>query len=230
MFAYIPARGGSKRIPRKNIKELAGKPLIVHVIENLLEVRGLSGIAVSSDDAEILETAARFRNITTLAPRSPWLADDKTGLMDLLTDDVPRFANVFSDEDVLICLPTAVLVEPAHYTEAIRQFERHPEGLVMSVTEYSISPFLALTGDPADLSAFSPGSYEKPTSDLPKAFADAGCFYGLRLSAAKGRRMFLELDPVQGTVLPGTVGIDLDTPADWERLCELYHKKESRMT
>lgn len=230
MFAYIPARGGSKRIPRKNVRLLGGKPLLTHVIENLLQVSELSGIAVSSDDDEILKTARRFPDIITLAPRAPQLSGDNISFMDLVIDDVPRFADFFCDEDLLFCLPTAVFVEAIHYADAIRRFKAHPEGLVISVVEYSISPLLALTGNLNALNAVFPSYYETPTSQLPKAFADAGCFYVLRLSSAVGKSKLLDLNPVQGAILPPTVGVDLDTPADWEMLQKIYRSNDSRIT
>ena len=126
--------------------------------------------------------------------------------------------------------PTAVFVEAIHYADAIRRFKTHPEGLVISVVEYSISPLLALTGNLNALNAVFPSYYETPTSQLPKAFADAGCFYVLRLSSAVGKPKLLDLNPVQGAILPPTVGVDLDTPADWEMLQKIYRSNDSRIT
>src|SRR5579864_1826641 len=97
MFAYIPARGGSKRIPRKNIRTLGGKPLLLHVIEAVAGVPGLQGIAVSSEDPEILSLASVHPKVTTLGPRLSSLAGDQVGFIELLQSDARRFMDLFKD-------------------------------------------------------------------------------------------------------------------------------------
>ena len=87
MFAYIPARIGSKRIRKKNIRLLDGKPLIIHVIDNLLETPEINDIAVSTDSDEILEICSDLNGVTTLDLREKKLADDKTDFMDLIIND-----------------------------------------------------------------------------------------------------------------------------------------------
>ena len=66
MFAYIPARIGSKRVPKKNIRMLDGKPLIIHVIDNLLETSEINDIAVSTDSDEVVEICSDINDVTTL--------------------------------------------------------------------------------------------------------------------------------------------------------------------
>ena len=90
MFAYIPARGGSKRIPRKNIRPLNGKPVIARVIESLRPLEFLSAIYVSTDDPEIAEVA-QASGAKYLKARAPELSNDKAGFMDLIRDDLPHF-------------------------------------------------------------------------------------------------------------------------------------------
>ena len=76
MFAYIPARIGSKRIRKKNIRILDGKPLIIHVIDNLLETSEINDIAVSTDSDEVLEICSDINDVTTLDLREKELEDD----------------------------------------------------------------------------------------------------------------------------------------------------------
>lgn len=218
MFAYIPARGGSKRVPRKNVRPLAGRPILLRVLDALKKVPGLTGIGVSSDDSEILRLAAEG-GATTLAPREAALADDKTGFMDLVRRDAPRYAAHFKDQSLLFVTATAALVRPEHFAEAVDLHRREPRGLVMGVTRYEMSPWLALSGDPArEIKPSFPEMYMLPTKDLPPAYADAGCFYALSLAHLGDARGFLDLTPVRGVVLPTDVGIDVDTEDDWRRL------------
>ena len=97
MFAYIPARIGSKRIPRKNIKILDGKPLIMHVIKNLSKLKSISGIAVSTDSNEIKDLCLKNSNVECLELRNQDLADDKTGFMELVKYDLPRYCDFFQE-------------------------------------------------------------------------------------------------------------------------------------
>lgn len=229
MFAYIPARGGSKRIPRKNIRPLGGKPLLLHVLDSLSLVPGLSGIGVSSEDPEILRLAESRPGVRTLGPRDPALADDLTGMLDLLQRDAPRFAAVFRDDRVLMVTATAALVTPELYAQALERFERDPDGLVLAVARYEKSPFLALSGEPGrGLSPLFPEMYMRPTKDLPEAFIDAGCFYACRLERVKGLKRLLDLAPLLGIVLPSDVGIDVDTEGDWRKLERAYSRRAAQ--
>ena len=223
MFAYIPARGGSKRIPRKNLRPLGGKPLLIHVLDALAKVSCLTGIAVSSEDPEILALANRHPAATTLGARNPSLADDMTGFTELLRLDAPRFASKFGDEDVLFVTATAALVSAQSYEAAVRRFEENKMGFVMAVKAYETSPMLALLGDPeVKITPLFPDMYLKPTKDLPPAFVDAGCFYAVNLKSLAGVERLLDLKPVRGVVLPPEIGIDLDTEADWKKLEASY--------
>lgn len=226
MFAYIPARGGSKRIPRKNVKLLDGKPLLTHVLDTLAKVQGLSGIGVSSEDPEILALAKEHPAATTLSPRDAALADDHTDFMRLVREDAPRFADAFSDHSLLFTTATAALVPATSFQEALSLHSKNPNGLILSVTEYEQSPMLALTGTPGEsLTPLFPDMYTKPTKDLPNTCVDAGCFYALSLDALGNAQRFLDLTPIQGVVLSKNIGIDLDNPSDWERLEKAYAEK-----
>ena len=225
MFAYVPARGGSKRIPRKNVRPLGGKPLLERVIEQLRLTPGLAGVAVSSEDSEILALAEKA-GATTLCPRDAALADDTTGFMDLVRRDAPRFSAHFCDDDVLFVTATAALVTSASYSEALARHKGNESGLTMAVTVFDRSPMLALTGDPRlSLAALFPEMYLKPTKDLPPCCFDAGCFYAFSIERASKRKKLIDLTPIRGVVLPNDVGIDLDTEADWHRLEESFARR-----
>lgn len=218
MFAYIPARGGSKRIPRKNVRPLAGKPIILRVLDVLASLP-LKGIGVSSDDPEILSLVEGYKGARTLGPRSADLSNDTAGFMDLVRSDVPRFAQAFGGHSLLFVTATAALVGREHFERALELHRRAPRGLVAAVTSYESSPWLSLSGDPSvGLKPSFPEMYMLPTKDLPPAYTDAGCFYAMSLEHLEGKTGFFDLQPVRGVVLPREVGIDVDTEDDWRRL------------
>ncbi|HSR67501.1 MAG TPA: acylneuraminate cytidylyltransferase family protein [Acidobacteriota bacterium] len=226
MFAYVPARGGSKRLPRKNIRPLAGRPLLLRVLDALAQVEGLSGIGVSSEDPEILHLAGSHPDAVTLQPRRAELADDLTPFVELARRDVPRFARCFNDSSVLFVLATAALVPPEFYREALIAHEKNPGGLIISVTSMQASPFRALVGDPQEeLRPLFPERFPQPTWQMPPAYQDAGCFYAFRMDGLQGKEKFLDLKPVQAVVLPPEVGIDVDTPDDWQRLEKAFEDR-----
>lgn len=226
MFAYIPARGGSKRLPRKNIRPLAGRPLLLRVLDALAQVEGLTGIGVSSEDPEILTAAREHPAAVTLEPRRPELADDQTSFLQLARQDVPRYAAHFEDSSLLFALATAALVPPEFYREALIAHRENPRGLVISVNELDASPYRALAGDPdRGLSPLFPERFLQSTSEMPRAFRDAGCFYAFSLERLAGIEKFLDIQPVRGVILPQDVGIDLDTPDDWQRLEATFKKR-----
>lgn len=223
MFAYVPARGGSKRIPRKNVRPLGGKPLLLHVLDALAQTRGLTGIGVSTEDPEILDLVAGHSKAVTLAPRDSLLADDVTGFLDLVGHDAPRFAAHFDDHEIMFVTATAVLVPPSTYENAITRFRANPRGLTLGVTACEPSAMLALVGKPDQaLTPLFPDMYTRATKDLPQTFVDAGCFYLMDMELTGAITRFLDLPPVQAVVLPREMGIDLDTEADWARLEEAY--------
>lgn len=226
MFAYVPARGGSKRIPRKNVRLLGGKPLLLHVLEALAQTRGLTGIGVSTEDSEILDLVAGHSKAVTLEPRDSLFADDVTGFLDLVRHDAPRFAAHFADHEIMFVTATAALVPSSIYEDAIIRFRANPRGLTLGVTACEPSAMLALVGNPdRALTPLFPDMYTCATKDLPQTFVDAGCFYLMNMELIEGIDRFLDLTPVQAVVLPREVGIDLDTEADWARLEETYARR-----
>lgn len=226
MFAYVPARGGSKRIPRKNVRPLGGKPLLLHVLDTLAQTRGLTGIGVSTEDPEILDLVAGHPKAVTLEPRDSLLADDVTGFLNLVRHDAPRFAAHFDDHEIMFVTATAALVPASAYEKAIARFHVNPRGLTLGVTAYEPSAMLALTGElEQGLTPLFPHMYTRSTKDLPGTFVDAGCFYLMDMELIEGIDRFLDLTPVQAVVLPREVGIDLDTEADWARLEETYARR-----
>lgn len=223
MFAYIPARIGSKRIPKKNIKLLGDKPSICHVIESLILCKGLNGIAVSTDSPEILEITRRYPKVVTLERREESLSDDTSGFMDLVKHDLKRFCSYFNDDEVIFTLATSALIGPSDYEQAIQEFQSNRDGLTFSVTKLEHQPRLALElNSDGTLSALDKPAYLMPTKDLKPAFTDSGNFYLFKHSQMQKQAMFLDLEPLVPIILPKHKGIDVDTPEDWQLLETIF--------
>lgn len=122
VLAIIPARGGSKGIPRKNIKLLAGKPLIAYSIEAAQKASGLDRVVVSTDDEEIAEVSRRFGAEVIMRPA--YLAEDKTPTLPVLQHVVETLAaDDYVPDAVMTLQPTSPLRTPVHIDEAIALFK-----------------------------------------------------------------------------------------------------------
>lgn len=228
MFAYLPARGGSKRIKRKNIIDVEGKPMITHTLDSLMQVSGLRGIAVSTDDEEIAEICSMYKGVTCLEMREKELASDDATLVDLIRKDLPRFCNHFKANDVLMVLPTAIFVGPQDYNNAINIYNEKNPDLVISVTKTKTNGMLSLVVDDfGSITPLFPESYKLPTSKLPHTFIDSGSFYIFNQFNAAKCELLLSLEFRLGYELPVNVGVDIDNLEDLHVARSLMNQKKS---
>ncbi len=226
MIVYIPARGGSKRIPRKNIKLLGGKPIITHVIETVKSLDFISKVCVSTDDREIRDIGIKY-GAETGDLRGSELANDFVDFITLVKEDVPRFAA--ESNDLLMILPTSALVQKSHYYNAYAIYLKKSPHILMSTIEYPISPLWAMELDNNGFcKAVLPGFIKMRSQDLPSTCVDAGLFYMMKLEEIRRSENFIA-DKLLSYNVPPDIAVDVDTPADWEQLEILYQKqKESR--
>ena len=228
MFAYIPARIGSRRIPKKNIKPLAGVPVIERVIRTLAKLDQIQGIAISTDSEEVVDLVKKLPKVATLGLRDSKLSGDLAGFQDLIREDLPRYQKHFGDDSVLFATATGALVPPAMFAEGVEKFKTSgSQGLVISVTPYEVSAALALSEEADGVKVWFPEQYLLPTKDLPKTYYDSGCFYILNLKqfqANQPLQTLFDLKPVQLVPLSPEMGIDVDTPEDWERMEQAYRR------
>ena len=222
MFAYIPARGGSKRVPGKNVKALGGAPVIARTIANLRAADVFSGIFVSTDDADI-RAAAEQAGADCLDPRIAELSDDETGFVELIHKDVRRYAEACGDRDVMLVLATAALVPGAVFRSAVATFSADRPNVLMSAMRYPVSPLWALR-ERADgyWEAVLPEYCFTASKDLPETIADAGLFYGFNLDEMMKHDSLKVIDRLQVFRVPGSIAVDVDEPEDWQALEEKY--------
>ena len=225
MFAYIPARGGSKRVPGKNVRPLGGKPVIAHVIETLRRLEFISTVHVSTDDPEIA-ALAESHGAVCLELRDPGLASDAPGFTDLMRYDIPRYSEANGgDRDVLFALATAALVPEAIYRDAHARFiERRPE-ILMACEPYKVSPYWALVpkGD-GYLKPLFPEMVRINSQDLPEALTDAGLFYMFDLDEAVRHDSHKDMERLLPYLVPEDYCADVDRPEDWALLEHKFAK------
>ncbi|MBH5401200.1 pseudaminic acid cytidylyltransferase [Bradyrhizobium sp. CNPSo 4010] len=216
-IAVIPARGGSKRIPRKNIRPFCGKPIISYSIDAARESGLFDEIIVSTDDEEI---AALSRQLGATTPfiRPREIADDFTGTNAVVKHAVTWFLERGSQISHACCIyATAPLIQPRYLREGHDALTRSDATFAFSVTSYAfpIQRALRITST-GRVDAFYPEHRLTRSQDLEPAFHDAGQFYW------GTARAFLDDVPVFsprsiGIVLPRVLVQDIDTLEDWDQ-------------
>ncbi|CAI8729090.1 Pseudaminic acid cytidylyltransferase [Pseudomonas sp. IT-93MI4] len=217
--AIIPARGGSKRIPRKNLLPFDGVPMIVRSIRTALDSGLFEQVVVSTDDAEIAELAlAHGAQVPFLRPAE--LADDFTGTAAVIVhalQQLPAF-------DYACCVyATAPLLQARFLRQGFELLQQHPDkAFAFSVCSFGFPVQRALTLDgQGALTALYPEFRQTRSQDLPEAFQDAGQFYWGRSEAwLRGEVLYSSASlPV---ILPRHLVQDIDTLEDWKRAEYLY--------
>lgn len=216
-IAVIPARGGSKRIPRKNIKPFAGKSMIAYAIEAARDSGLFAHVVVSTDDPEI-GTIARELGAETPFPRPAELADDHTPTVPVIAHAAAACeAFGWAAEFVCCIYPGVPFILPADLNAALQLLQETSEAdYSFPVTEYPSAIQRALRRKSNGcMASFSPEYELVRTQDLEPAFHDAGQFYW-------GRRSAWECNPRihnsgAGLVIPNWRVVDIDTPEDWVR-------------
>jgi N-acylneuraminate cytidylyltransferase len=217
--AIIPARGGSKRIPRKNLKPFDGVPMIVRSIRTALDSALFDQVVVSTDDEEIAEVArAHGAHVPFMRPAS--LADDFTGTAAVMVHALNELPAV---EFACCIYATAPLLQARYLRQGLDVLERHPDkSFAFSVASFGFPVQRALTLDEEGaLTSLYPEFRATRSQDLPESFQDAGQFYwGRRAAWLRGDVLFSPASlPV---ILPRHLVQDIDTLEDWTRAEYLY--------
>lgn len=226
-IAVIPARGGSKRIPRKNIKPFAGKPMIVHSIECALQSGVFDRVIVSTDDEEIA-AVARAHGAEVPFMRPPELANDHAGTIPVIAHAIRAMRELGCDASAVCCIyATAPFVQAADLRQGLASLESGDWQYVFSATSFGFPIFRSFKLLPEkSVEMFYPQYFETRSQDLPEAFHDAGQFYWGRPEAWEGnKRIFDHWSTV--VLMPRWRVQDIDTAEDWERaeiLAEMLNK------
>lgn len=219
--AIVPARGGSKRIPRKNIRPFLGEPLLARTIRLLHSSGVFSAIVVSTDDEDV---AAVARDAGAEVPfrRSAELANDFATTPAVVRDAIRRLEECGRyPTQVGVVYPTAILARVDDLQTGIAMLTDGVD-FVVPVTSFPYPIQRALRRLPNDgVELMQPEHYESRSQDLEPAFHDAGQFYfGTRDAWMSGRSVFTAAS--RALVLPRWRVQDIDTPEDWERAEQLF--------
>lgn len=221
-IAIIPARGGSKRIPRKNVLEFAGQPMIAYAISAARSCGLFQHVVVSTDDDQIAETALRYGAEVPFS-RPSELADDHTPTVPVIAHAVSACAALGWDFRNVCCIyPAVPFLQVQDMRAALDLLETGTADYSFPVAEFPSAPQRALSrASDGKLSPLSPGNELTRTQDLPKAYHDAGQFYWGRKSAWLTNPRIHSAGV--GYVIPSWRVVDIDTPEDWRR-AEIIHK------
>lgn len=216
-LAVIPARGGSKRIPRKNIKLFSGKPMIAWSIEAALQSGCFDQVVVSTDDAEIAAVARQYgAQVPFMRPAA--LSDDHTGTTAVVAHAIDWFAAQGQMPEQVCCLyATAPFVSVDDLRRGLAVLTETGADYAFSVTSYAFPIQRAIRITTAGrVEMFNPEHFNTRSQDLEEAYHDAGQFYWGKASAwLHGNIIFSTASaPV---MLPRYRVQDIDTPEDWLR-------------
>lgn len=226
-IAIIPARGGSKRIPRKNVRAFCGKPMIAWSIETALATGVFAAVLVSTDDEDIAALAeangaqAPFR-------RPAELANDYTPTLPVIAHAIRWFEEHRGPVTFACCIyATAPFLQARFLCEGFKLLESHPDAeFTFGVTSYAFPIFRSLKRDPdGTVSMLWPENELKRSQDLPEVWHDAGQFYWGRKEAFLNRPGVFSARSYP-VVLPRHLVQDIDTPEDWEvaeRMFKVLH-------
>ena len=217
-IALIPARGGSKRLPGKNLMPIAGKPLIAWTIEAAIESGVFSRVIVSTDNWEIAVAAAQYgAEVPFLRPEE--LAQDQTPSIDVLIHAVRELGFDSSSRECIACLqPTSPLRTAANIREAAALLEAKQADAVISVCRTEHSPLWSNTlPETLSLDQFIPEQIQKtPSQQLPEYFRLNGAIYFCRIDRMIGERTLFLRTGAYAYVMNRKDSIDIDDQVDFD--------------
>ena len=227
ILAIIPARGGSKRIPKKNIKLFLGKPIISYSINAALQSNLFDEVIVSTDDEEI---ALLSKNLGANVPfkRSKINSNDYSSTADVIEEVLTKYRKMKPiDYKYFCCIyPTAPFLRKEKLHEALKLLINNNADCVLPVMKYSYPIQRSLKIRDNNLKMLWPENYNKRSQDLEEIYHDAGQLYFMRTSSfKKEKKLFVEksipliIDQIQGH--------DIDNSIDWQ-VAEFKYKSNQK--
>ena len=221
-LCVIPARGGSKRISRKNIKEFFDRPMIAYSIKAAVASKCFDQIVVSTDDTEIAKVAKSFGASVPFA-RPNELANDYTGTVPVIRHAIEWFDYKGQSPSEVCCLyATAPFVQADAIRKAYRQMKREQVDYCFAATSFAfpIQRAIKVTAENR-IEMFYPKYLETRSQDLEESYHDAGQFYWGKAEAFKQQKSLFSKSSTP-YILPRYLVQDIDTPEDWKRAKLMY--------
>jgi pseudaminic acid cytidylyltransferase len=225
--AIIPARGGSKRIPRKNIKTFAGQPIIAYSINAAITSNLFDRIILSTDSEQIAEVGSSYgAEVPFMRPAE--LSDDFTGTAEVLIHSLNWLTENDKFYPYFCCIyPTAPFLEKEYLVKGFNILRKNNATSAFSVTSFPYPIFRALKIEANNrIKMFWPEHLHSRSNDLPDAYHDAGQFYWCDTKKFLKEKIVFSSDSVP-VVLPRNLVQDIDTHEDWETAEKLYRAFKS---
>lgn len=212
-LAVIPARGGSKRLPRKNILTLSGKPLIAWSIEAALQCKYIDEVIVTSDDDEILDIANQFGSKTIKRPSE--LASDKATSFEAIKHTIN---NVGEYDYIVLLQPTSPLKTAQHLNEAIEQLMSNNADALISVTPMDHNPLWSntLPANGSMMGFLHNDILNRRSQDLPTYYRVNGAIYICKKEKLLKEESFFIKDNIFSYIMDREVSVDIDEALDFE--------------
>lgn len=230
-LAVIPARGGSKRIPRKNIKLFGGKPMIAWSIEAAIQSGCFDRIIVSTDDAEIADVARAYGAEVPFV-RPPELSDDHTATIPVVVHAIKWISQQYGPVEFACCLyATAPFIQSKDLRQGLKVLQQSDALYALTVTNFAAPIQRSFRiNQQQRIEMFNPDQYNTRSQDLEEAYHDAGQFYWGRAEA------WMSSTPLHSEfaiplLLPRYRVQDIDTLDDWiraEMMFEIMNKHAER--
>ena len=215
ILAIILARGGSKRIPRKNIKDFYGKPIIAYSIDAAIKSECFDTIMCSTDDKEIAEIATSYGASVPFF-RSEANSNDYATMADVLTEVINEFENRNLFFDYFCCIyPTAPFIDSEKLKNGLYEMQKNNASAAMPVVAFSYPIQRALKITNGKISMLEEKYLKTRSQDLMKTYHDAGQYYWFETKAFKKEPNIMMLNPI-AIVTPEMEVHDIDSLEDWE--------------
>mgnify|MGYP006083350733 FL=1 len=221
VIAIITARGGSKRVPKKNIKDFLGRPILLYAIEAALQAGCFGEVMVSTDDPEIAQLAQKAGAKVPFL-RSPETSDDHATTSEVLLEVLEAFRKLGLEFDYVCGLyPTAPFVTAAKLNQAFEQLIQSGANSLVPVVQYDFPIQRSFKREGERLVLNWPQHLNTRSQDLPAAYHDAGQFYFIRTTDfLRDKKLFTDLTiPFE---MPASEVQDIDTLEDW-RMAEIKY-------
>lgn len=224
IICIIPARKGSKRIKKKNIKIFNKKPIIFWSIKAAIKSNIFDEIMVSTDSNEI---ASYSKNLGVKVPflRSKFNSDDLATTNDVVLEVLSKYKEIGMDFDLACCLyPTAAFVTPKYLIKGKNKLIKSNLDAILPITEINAPIWRSFKRDTKGLISHNfPKNVNSRSQDLPKAYADAGQWYWFNVKSFFKTKKILSKN-TGSMVLPSEIVQDIDNDKDW-KIAELKHKR-----
>jgi len=221
-LCLIPARGGSKRIPKKNIKPFLGKPIIAYSIEAAINSNLFSEIMVSTDNEKIAEIAIKYGAKVPFF-RTHENSSDFATTFDVIEEVIGAYRKENIEFDNACCLyPCAPFVNSGKLEEAYEEFKKNKRDVVFPVIPYSFPIQRAITMRSNKIEMISKEFLSTRSQDLEQSYHDSGQFYFFNIKKVIKNKSLLT-DNTGAIIISEMEGQDIDNEIDW-KLAELKYQ------